>query len=148
MVRRGFLGTMRLPWSGDVTQAINPWSWAIRQLGFINVYETETQDPEQELKIIEDVASYGKQLGRTVEALQVLVSHTDSSKYEKNDRQALESFSEMAREIARTKDGRSATTEQDLDRVLEGISDLKTQDVDRYEKMLRKLRKFTEDSKG
>ena len=41
---------MRQPLSGDVWQAINPWSWwlesAGQQVGFINIYQTEAGDPD------------------------------------------------------------------------------------------------------
>ena len=53
----------RQPLSGDVWQAINPWSWWLestgQQVGFTNIYRTEAGDLEQELEILENVASYG-----------------------------------------------------------------------------------------
>ena len=35
----------------------------------------QSSDSEQERKIVEDVASYGKQLGRIVDALSVVLHH-------------------------------------------------------------------------
>jgi hypothetical protein len=58
----------RLPLSGDVTQAINPWSWFFRtvgnQLGLININLGKSSDPELEQRIVNEVGTYGKQLGQ------------------------------------------------------------------------------------
>ena len=61
------------PLSGPVMQ----WFDWIRnqgaQLGFINIYNASSAHPETEQRIVEDVASYGRQLGRVIDALRVLV---------------------------------------------------------------------------
>jgi hypothetical protein len=66
-------GEFFFPLSGAVTQ----WFDWIRnqgaQLGFINVYNASSAHPEAEQRIIEDVASYGRQLGRVIDALRILV---------------------------------------------------------------------------
>jgi hypothetical protein len=64
-----------LPWTwplgGDVTQWIRTsWIKSLSdQTGFININNVRAGDPEAERRIIEDVASYGRQLGRIMEAL-------------------------------------------------------------------------------
>ena len=59
---------------GSSLQNYNPiTSWfrsSMGQFGFINVNEMQSDDPDQEQRIVNGVASYGKQLGRVVEALQ------------------------------------------------------------------------------
>ena len=63
----------RLPLSGNVTQTINPWNWVFNPT--FNVSLGTSSDPEAEQRILEDVGSYGKQLGRIGDALRVLLAH-------------------------------------------------------------------------
>ena len=58
-------------------QAINPWSFYNQgaQLGFVNINLGQTQHPELEQKLLDEVGSYGKQLGRIGDALEVLIDH-------------------------------------------------------------------------
>jgi hypothetical protein len=58
---------LSLPFSGNVTQSINPWTF--------NVNLGTSSNPAVEEQVLSDVASYGKQLGRIGDALLVLVSH-------------------------------------------------------------------------
>ena len=57
---------------GSSLQNYNPITSFFRssmgQVGFINVNEMQSDDPDQEQRIVNGVASYGKQLGRVVEA--------------------------------------------------------------------------------
>ena len=65
------------PLGGDVTQRIGTW-WIKSlsdQTGFININNVRAGDPQLERRIIEDVASYGRQLGRMMEALDVVIGH-------------------------------------------------------------------------
>jgi len=58
-------------------QAINPWTFYQQgaQFGFINIDLGETPHPEVEQAILDDVGSYGRQLGRIGDALEVLLDH-------------------------------------------------------------------------
>jgi hypothetical protein len=58
-------------------QAINPWSFYNQgaQFGCINIDLGLTAHPEIEQKILDEVGSYGRQLGRIGEALEVLLNH-------------------------------------------------------------------------
>ena len=58
-------------------QAINPWSFYNQgaQLGFVNINLGQTAHPEIEQKVLDEVGSYGKQLGRIGDALEVLIDH-------------------------------------------------------------------------
>jgi len=60
-------------------QAINPWTFFQQgaQFGFINIDLGETAHPEVEQAILDEVGSYGKQLGRIGDALEVLLKHTN-----------------------------------------------------------------------
>jgi hypothetical protein len=58
-------------------QAINPWTFYQQgaQFGFINIDLGTTAHPEVEQAILDEVGSYGKQLGRIGDALEVLLKH-------------------------------------------------------------------------
>lgn len=58
-------------------QAINPWTFYQdgAQFGFINIDLGQTAHPEVEQAILNDVGSYGRQLGRIGDALEVLLNH-------------------------------------------------------------------------
>lgn len=56
-------------------QAINPWTFMNQgaQLGLINVNLGQTPRPDIEQKLLDEVGSYGRQLGRIGDALEVLI---------------------------------------------------------------------------
>jgi hypothetical protein len=66
------------PLSGDVTQAWATWARMVGQWGLININVggDSTPDPVLERRIVDEVASYGRQLGRISEALEALIEAT------------------------------------------------------------------------
>jgi hypothetical protein len=72
-------------------QAINPWSFYNQgaQLGFVNINLGQTPHPEIEQKLLDEVGSYGRQLGRIGDALEVLIDHVQLSGLEAADKDAL-----------------------------------------------------------
>ncbi|MDL2409463.1 hypothetical protein PY650_28285 [Rhizobium calliandrae] len=58
-------------------QAINPWTFYQQgaQIGFINIDLGSTPAPETEQTILDEVGSYGRQIGRIGDALEVLLKH-------------------------------------------------------------------------
>lgn len=58
-------------------QAINPWTFYQQgaQLGLVNINLGQTPHPEIEQKVLDEVGSYGRQLGRIGDALEVLIDH-------------------------------------------------------------------------
>ena len=69
--------SFKLPLSGDVTQAIwtafmSPFN---NQVGLINVSVGQSSAPAVEKQVLDQVGSYGRQLGRIGDALNVLVKH-------------------------------------------------------------------------
>jgi hypothetical protein len=134
----------QFPFSGDVTQAINPWTWWLRmmsQIGFININMTESSDPGMERQIVENVAGYGKQLGRVVEVLNALLAHTATVEWSAIQRKALGDFLAMAKEIDAVKGDYIAPTTANVDRFLDGIRHLRETDETQYGKVLERLRK-------
>jgi hypothetical protein len=100
----------RLPLSGDVTQAINPWTWFLRaagnQLGFINVNLGRSTDPELEERIVNEVGSYGRQLGQIGDALRVLIKHAPMEELAPEEKRALHRLECELDEIDRIKSRR------------------------------------------
>ncbi len=94
---------VRLPLSGDVLQSINPWSWTFNtlgsQFGLVNVNLGYSPAPKLEEQILNDVGSYGRQLGRIGEALEVLLKNLDRSKLGDEDKKALWAFEQQMDEI-------------------------------------------------
>lgn len=72
-------------------QAINPWSLAFTgdQLGLINISIGATSHPEVERQILDEVGSYGRQLGHIGNALEVLIDHFDQSTLGQPEKDAL-----------------------------------------------------------
>jgi hypothetical protein len=126
----------RQPLSGDVWQAINPWSWWLestgQQVGFINIYRTEAGDPGQEREIVENVASYGKQLGRIIDALTVVLRHESFSSLEPDEELAKSRFLEMAEDISAVKGDFTAPSAESVDRLLVGMNRIREQDPESY----------------
>jgi len=137
-------GPFQFPFSGDLTQAINPWTWWLRmmsQIGFININMTESSDPGLERQIVENVAGYGKQLGRVIEALDALFAHTATSGWSAVQKKALVDFLELAADIAAVKGDYISPTAENIDRLLDGIRHLKETDEQQYGEILERLKK-------
>lgn len=68
-----------MPWSGDVAQWIQATglgqvsSYWSQQTGLININNMATGNGNAEQRILEDVASYGRQLGWILEAVDVII---------------------------------------------------------------------------
>jgi hypothetical protein len=58
-------------------QAINPWTFSLdnSQLGLVNIDLGQTPNPQAERGILNDVGSYGRQIGRIGDVLEVLLDH-------------------------------------------------------------------------
>ncbi|MEA3039846.1 MAG: hypothetical protein QOE79_2359 [Sphingomonadales bacterium] len=86
-------------------QAINPWSFYNQgaQLGFVNINLGQTAHPEIEQKVLDEVGSYGRQLGRIGDALEVLIDHFDAKHLGKAEKDALAILKGQLAEIRKVK---------------------------------------------
>lgn len=104
---------VRLPLSGDVTQTINPWNWFFKsvggQFGLVNINLGRSADPALEEQILDEVGSYGRQLGRMGDALGVLLKHVKAEDLSDDDKKKLWAFESQLAEIERLKKTRRAT---------------------------------------
>ncbi|HEV3156255.1 MAG TPA: hypothetical protein VGZ00_02795 [Candidatus Baltobacteraceae bacterium] len=95
---------VQLPLSGNLTQSINPWSWAFdpvgSQLGLINVNLGQSSNPQIERQILDEVGSYGKQLGRIGDVLRILLKH---AKLSEDEQKAISDFENQINAIDKIK---------------------------------------------
>lgn len=72
-------------------QAINPWTFYQQgaQFGLVNIDLGQTPHPETEQAILDEVGSYGRQLGRIGDALEVLLDHVKLDGLSKAEQDAL-----------------------------------------------------------
>ena len=97
----------KLPLSGDLVQAINPWNWVFRpvggQFGLVNINLGKSADPDLEQRILDDVGSYGRQMGRLGEALEVLLAHVKLEGLDPKEHAVLDDFRMQMAQVKRLK---------------------------------------------
>jgi hypothetical protein len=86
-------------------QAINPWTFYQQgaQFGLINIDLGETAHPEVEQAILDEVGSYGKQLGRIGDALDVLLKHVKLEGLSQEEQDTLDVLRGQLAEVKRVK---------------------------------------------
>lgn len=72
-------------------QAINPWTLYQQgaQVGLINVNLGQTPRPDIEQDVLDEVGTYGRQLGRIGDALEVILKHVTLEGLSEEDKDAL-----------------------------------------------------------
>jgi hypothetical protein len=108
---------IRAPLSGDVSQDIAPSISG--QLGLFNIDATRSGDPALEQRIITEVASYGRQLGWLLEAVDVLAQRQSRRGLGEADLHALDQVHALAEQVAAVKDPR--TNAEAIRRVREAL---------------------------
>ena len=91
-------------------QAINPMSFYQQgaQFGFINIDLGSTPKPELEQDILDEVGSYGRQLGRIGDAMEVLIRHVELKGLSTEEQDALSILQGQLAEIRKIKRRESA----------------------------------------
>ena len=86
-------------------QAINPWSFYNQgaQVGLINVNLGRTPRPDIEQKLLDEVGSYGRQIGRIGDALEVLIDHVRLEGLSKDEKDALAILKGQLAEVRKVK---------------------------------------------
>jgi hypothetical protein len=86
-------------------QAINPWSFYNQgaQFGLVNVNLGQTPRPDIEQKVLDEVGSYGRQLGRIGDALEVLIDHAKLDGLGREERDALAILKGQLAEVRKVK---------------------------------------------
>jgi hypothetical protein len=91
-------------------QAINPWTFYQQgaQFGLVNIELGQTPRPDIEQAILEKVGSYGRQLGRIGDALEVLLDHVKLKDLTDRERDALAVLRGQLAEIRQVKQEKQA----------------------------------------
>ena len=104
----------RLPLSGNVTQTINPWTWFFNPVGnqvsLVSVNLGSSGDPDTEQQILDDVGSYGRQIGRIGDALRVLIAHVPLENLSDHERAAIDALAAQLDAVDKTKAKRTAVS--------------------------------------
>lgn len=95
-----------MPLSGDVSQ---PWSWTFgpttAQLGLFNINLGRSGNPQVEQEVLDEVGSYGKQLGCIGDALAVLIKHVKLDELSPTERDAITKLRFQLEAVERIKAG-------------------------------------------
>jgi hypothetical protein len=98
------------PFSGGVAQSILPWNWFNNFLGnrfsWFTVNLGRSSAPDVEAEILDEVGSYGRQLGRIGDVLEVLVNKLPREALTPDELAAVEDFNAQMREIKAIKEKR------------------------------------------
>ncbi|HEY0328743.1 MAG TPA: hypothetical protein VGC77_06535 [Rhodopseudomonas sp.] len=100
--------SFKLPLSGDVVQNISPWTAFLSpigsQFGLVNITLGQSSAPQVEQEVLNDVGSYGKQLGRIGDALIVLLAHLPADvRLSPDECKAIDALDDMLQKIADVK---------------------------------------------
>jgi hypothetical protein len=116
--------------SVDLTQPINP-GWTFGNV--ISVTEQNSSSPDTERDIVA-AESYGRQLGRVMDALTELVSELPQSTQQKPAIKDLVALHDKIEKI------KSKSAARRLDRVAADLAELRTKDVSEYRRVVQELR--------
>lgn len=88
-----------------LVQSINPWRWNFEgaQFGLFNIDLGQSRDPALERRILDEVGSYGRQLGRIGDALAVILDHVELGALAKPEAEAVALVKAQLIEIDRLK---------------------------------------------
>ncbi len=108
------------PLGGDVAQTWATFLKSMSQVGLVNIIQQmETKDPALEQRIVTEGFSYGKQIGRIADALEVLIRHAKDGGLENllepEEKKSFEQFAEMVAKIDEMKVGGVPLSEEGLD---------------------------------
>ena len=86
-------------------QAINPWTFYQQgaQFGLINIDLGQTSRPDIEQAILDEVGSYGRQLGRIGDVLEILLAHVDLGQLNPREKDAIAVLQGQLAEIRQVK---------------------------------------------
>lgn len=87
----------KAPLSGDVLQAINPWTWNLpySNWGLFNIILGNPGSSKAESEILNEVGSYGRQIGRLADAVDVLLATLDMKQLTDQQAAAVYAFKEQ-----------------------------------------------------
>jgi uncharacterized protein YfkK (UPF0435 family) len=102
----------------------------------------QSSDPGMERDIVENVAGYGRQLGRIGEALRVLIDHgaVRAAALSPEERKAVRDFTDMTDQISDLKAKREQLTARQVDKFVDTLARLREKNPDGYQRVAERLR--------
>ena len=96
-------------------QAINPMTFNQQgaQFGFINIDLGDTAESDLERKLLDRVGSYGHQLGRIGDALEVILKHVKLGELNSDEQDALDILKGQLASVRQVKAERRASAQTD-----------------------------------
>jgi hypothetical protein len=88
----------------QLTQSINPWSWSMGDFSLFTVNLGQSSDPAFEARVLQQVGSYGRQIGRIGEALAVLLDRADLSSLSPVEQSAIDDLRRQVAEVVALKE--------------------------------------------
>ena len=110
------------------------------QIGFINISAAASAKPDVEKYVIENVATYGRQLGRISDVLDFALKQLGADKWKDEQADALNDFRTMKVEIDAVKSNRLPPTESNVSDLIAGIKALKDSNREEYERICAELK--------
>jgi hypothetical protein len=85
----------------QLDQTINPWTFNLGSLFAINL--GQSGDPELERRMLDDVGSYGRQIGRLGDVLGILLARADLAGLSEADLDKIDDFKHQLKQVERLK---------------------------------------------
>jgi hypothetical protein len=112
-------------------QAINPWTFSLDNstLGLVNIDLGQPPNPQAERGILNDVGSYGRQIGRIGDVLEVLLNHLKLKDLDSAEKDAIDILRGQLAQVRQVKariearQAKSASTNTDKSPSEENASD-------------------------
>jgi hypothetical protein len=76
----------------QLSQVINPWSWTMGDFSLFTVNLGQSAAPQVETRVLDEVGSYGRQLGRIGDALRVIMARTDLKNLSPEEQKAIDAL--------------------------------------------------------
>ncbi|MGH2719606.1 MAG: hypothetical protein ACRDJU_13660 [Actinomycetota bacterium] len=140
----------RFPLSGDVSEVMTWWAKSLsQQTGFININNVDAGDPDTETRVIQEVASYGRQLGWIAEALVAALHRLDGASETPADRAAIDTFTRFVQRVEAVKSDSAAPSDYaDLDGLPQDLQAIRQSDPAAYDRLAAGIRKAAAQAAG
>ena len=134
----------KVSYSSSSTDLLSPifkyWTTSSGQYGLVNIRYGESSNAQVEQDIVENVAGYGKQIGKLLEAV-VFLAHRLSEKDKKilNDK-AIEALLELNTDIQLRKLGTAKQDSLTLTEFIDTLTELKDKDQASFQEVSERLK--------
>ncbi|MCB0209608.1 MAG: hypothetical protein KDJ52_09770 [Anaerolineae bacterium] len=136
----------------EIMQNINPlalwWQNATGQIGLVNINYKNSANPTLEKEIVEETASYGRQLGRINDVVEILLQRIPDDSLSEPQRTSKKSFEKMRADIALVKAQHNSLPAKSVKSFIDALEQLKQDDHPAYEQVKAQLMTALTDNKG